>query len=174
MQQKHIFNKHLKGELKLNKSMILDIAELIRLSPTAARILFLLASYADNKNTIITTPYTIGQLLGLKKEEIEYHLRKLIANGYIECNKVKLSHSHDIYGVVHDTNLYDKTNGEVWEVIDEKLVTTVELNNIYNRFWINDSIIKCSDNGCGNIIKHIKGNLFYDNRINNDDIIWEL
>ena len=87
---------------------------------------------------------------------------------------MKLQHENDIIGAIHDRKLYNKTRKKIWRVVGEKLVTTVKLNGTYNRFYVNSNIIKCSNNQFGNIIKHIKGNLFYDNRINNNEIVWEM
>ena len=174
MIQKHISGKNLVGEVTINKNILPDIADLIRLSPTSCRILLLFIAYADDTNSVITDVNTISKLLGVEKRLTESALRNLIKNGYIEAKEVKLNHKNDIIGVVHDKKLYNKTRKLVWKVVGEKLVTTFKLNGTYNRFYINENIAKCKNNQSGNIIKHIDGNLFYDNRISNDEIIWEM
>ena len=174
MIQKHIKSKNLNGSVEINKNIMADMADMIRVSPIASRILFLLIAYADDNNFVITNIKTIGKLLCLDKKEVEYGLNTLIKNGYIETKNVKLNHENIIVGVSHDKKLYEKTKRRVWKVIGEKFVTTLKLKDIYNKFHINENIIKCSNNQNGNIIKHIKDNLFYDSRINNNEIIWEM
>ena len=174
MVQKHIASKKLTGEISLNKNIMADLADLIRLSPTASRILLLFMAYADSENSVITDITTISKLLGITKQSSEAAIRTLIKNGYVEMSEVKLNHENDIIGVVHDKKLYNKTRRQVWKVVGEKLVTTVKLTGTYNRFYINTNIAKCTSNKHGNIIKYIKGNLFYDYRIDDNEIIWEM
>ena len=174
MVQKHIYNKNIKGILTLNKSCLADIADLIRTSPTSSRVLLLFMAYADDSNSVITDVKTVCAMLGEKQAKIEYALRNLIRNGYIEATEIKLCHENDIIGVTHDKKLFVKSNNQIWKVVGEKLVTTVELNGTYNRFRINENIAMFDNGQKNNMIKHIKGNLFYDNRIRNNEIIWEL
>lgn len=174
MVQRHISSKNLTGSVALNKNIMADLADLIRLSPTACRILLLFIAYADDSNSVITTIKTISKMLGINIKLAESSIRTLIKNGYIEVKEVELQHENDIVGVVHDKRLYNKTRKQIWKVVGEKLITTYKLNGRYNRFYINTNISKCSNNQHGNIIKYMKGNLFYDNRIDDNEIIWEM
>lgn len=174
MVQKHIVSKNLQGSLTFNKNALADLADLVRLSPISSRVFLLLTAYADDTNAVITDVNTIAQMLGVKEEKVKYALRTLIRNGYIEAKEVKLAHKKDIVGVIHDKKLYYKSRKKIWKVVGEKLVTSYKLNGTYNRFYINNYIAKCSNNGQhGNILKHIMGNLFYDSRILNNEILWE-
>ena len=174
MVQKHISSKNLNGSVKFNKNMLADIADLIRLSPTSCRVLLLLIAHADDNNSIITDVKTISKLLGVDVEKIKSAIRNLIKNGYIEMREVQLNHTKDITGVIHDKKLYYKSHKKVWKVIGDKIVTSYKLTGTYNRFYINTNIVKCNNNQSNNILKYIKGNLFYDNRILNNEIIWEM
>lgn len=174
MIQKHIASKNLSGSVTFNKNMLADIAELVRLSPTACRILLLFIAYADDSNSIITDVKTISNMIGMNVEKVKSAIRNLIRNGYVEMKEVKLNHSKDIIGVVHDRKLYYKSHKKIWKVVGEKFVTTYKLTGTYNRFYIHPNIVRCSNNQQNNILKHIKGNLFYDTRILNDEIIWEM
>lgn len=174
MIQKHIVSKNLQGSLTCNKNSLADLADLIRISPISSRVFLLLAAYADDTNAIITDINTIAKMLGVKEEKVKYALRTLIRNGYIEAKEVKLAHKKDIMGVIHDKKLYYKSHKKIWKVIGEKLVTSYKISGTYNRFYINDYIIKCSNNGQeGNILKHIMGNLFYDSRVLNNELLSE-
>lgn len=173
--QKHIPLKHLDGSIFINKCMLADVADLIRTSPTAARVLILFLAYADDMNSIITDVKSVAKLLGVKKDEVKYAINKLLINGYIEMKEVKLNHNHKIIGVVHDIKEYRESKKKQWIVVGEKLVTDFTLTGTYNRFIIDFNIAKCTNSGCGNnLLTHIKGNLFYDTKIDNNEIIWEL
>jgi len=174
MIQKHIANKKLEGKVEFNKNILADISDLVRLSPISFRVLLLLIAYADKNNSIITDIKTISEMLGIEVEKIKSAIRNLIKNGYIEMKEIKLNTSKDIIGVVHDKKLYYKSHKKIWKVIGEKFVTTWELNGTYNRFYINDNIVRCHSKQTNNILKHIDGNLFYDNRILDSEIIWEM
>lgn len=175
MVQKHIASKNIQGQLTFNKNFLGDLADLVRLSPTSSRVLLLLMAYADDENSIITDVKTIAVMLGEKNEAIEYALRNLLRNGYIEIKEVKLNHTNNMMGVIHDKKLYYKSHKKIWKVIGEKLVTSYKLSGTYNRFYINDFIVRCSDNGQhGNILQHIQGNLFYDTQIPSNEILWEM
>ena len=155
--------------------MLADFADLIRTSPSAARVLTLFIAYADDKNSIITDAKSIANLLGMGLSEVKYAIRKLVLNGYIEMQEVKVSHTTQIFGVVHDTDTYSKSQYTQWEVIGTKLITDFSITGTYNRFTIDTNIAKCTDNGCGNsLLKHLDGKLFYDRRIPDNEIIWEL
>ena len=172
MIQKHIVNKGMKGAIQLNKEILADLADLIRLSPTSCRTLLLLMAYADKNNSIITNINTISKLLGIKLDETKYAINNLIKNGYVEMTEVKLNHSKDIIGVVHDKKLYYKSHKKIWKVIGDKFVTTYKINGTYNRFYINENVARCSGKD-SKILKSVKGNLFYDSTILNSEIIWE-
>ena len=174
MIQKHIPSKNLTGNVTINKNIMADLSDLIRLSPTACRILLLFIAYADDSNSVITTTKTISKMLGIDIKLTESSIRTLIKNGYIEVKEVELQHENDIVGVIHDKRLYNKTRKQIWKVVGEKLVTKFKLSGTYNRFYINTNISTCSNNQHGNVIKYIKGNLFYDNRIDDNEIIWEM
>lgn len=174
MVQKHIVSKNLTGGIIINKNILADIADLVRLSPTSCRILLLLLAHADSNNSVITDVNTISKLLGVDKKLTEYSIKNLINNGYIEMKEVKLNHSKDIIGVSHDKRLYYKSHKKVWKVISDKFVTTYKLTGTYNRFYINDNIAKCSSSRPNSVLKHIKSNLFYDSSILNSEIIWEM
>lgn len=175
MTQKHINSKHLNGTVSLNKNTLADIADLIRISPVACRTFLLIIAYSDDSNSVITDVATIAKMLGISKESAKGAMKVLIQNGYIEASEVQLEHEHDIEGVVHDKRLYRKSKKEVWKVIGKKLVTKLHINGIYNRFYVNENIAKCGDNGQeGNFIKHLSGNLFYDSRVHESEIMWEM
>ena len=175
MIQKHIPLKHVDGSIFVNKAMFADFAELIRTNPTSARALLLLTAFADDNNSVISDVKTVSKLLGCRLEEAKYALRVLKANGYIDIQEVKLRHEHEIMGVQHDKNLYRKSKKKVWKVVGTKLVTSFTVQGTYNRFKIEPNMVKCSNNhNQNNMVKHIDGNLFFDSRIRNDEIIWEL
>lgn len=174
VEQKHIPSRNLKGVVKLNKESIADIADLIRLSPTSCRVLLLLMAYSDDKNNVITNIGTIAKLIGVDIKKAKYCIVTLIENGYIEATNIKIKHENDIFGVSHDKSLYKKSNKQIWKVTGDKYITTFKITGEYNRFHINSNIVKCSNNQEGNILTHINGNLFYDNRISNNEIIWEM
>lgn len=173
--QKHIPQKHLFGSVFMNKTYMADFADLIRTAPSAARVLVMLSAYADSNNSVISDVSTISKLLGIDIEETKYALRKLNVNGYIEITEVKLQHQHKIKGVLHDKKLYNESHKKIWKVIGDKLVTNISLTGTYNRFRINCDMFRCTDsNEHNNILKNIKGNLFYDASIPNNELIWEV
>ena len=161
--QKHIPQKHLFGSVFLNKKVMADFADLIRCSPSAARVLILFMAYADDRNSIITDVKTVAKLLGLDIKTAKYALRKLIKNGYISMTEVKLNHNRRLIGVQHDKQKYYKSDYTEWQVIGETLICDFTLTGTYNRFIINKNIVKCfDDNGSSNnLVKYIKGPLFY-------------
>ena len=174
MIQHHISNKEISGVVKLNKNIMADLADLIRLSPTSCRILFLFMAYADDENAVITDIHTISKLLGVEKKNVEASLRTLIKNGYVEMSEVKLQHENAIIGAVHDKNLYEASHRTEWKVVGERFVTNIKLHGTYNRFYINDNIAKCASGQHNNVIKRIGKNLFYDKRLLTSEILWEM
>ena len=173
--QKHIPQKHAIGNIFMNKTYMADFADLIRTSPSAARVLIMLATYADNNNSVITDLNTISKLLGININTTEFAIKKLMANGYIEVTKVKLDHQHKIKGVVHDKKLYKESHKKNWKVIGEKLVINVNINGTYNRFKLNFDMFKCNGGSDdNNLLKCIRSNLFYDTSINDNELIWEV
>lgn len=175
MVQKHINSKNLKGIVTLNKNILADLADLIRLSPTASRLLFLIIAYADSNNSLISTTTTLGKMLGIDKKSAQSAMKTLVKNGYIELYTTEISKKEDIIGVYHDKELYKKSNKRIWKVIGDKYITTLDFSGVYTKLVLNSNIGKCSDTGSGNhILLNIKNNLFYDSRIKNAEIIWEM
>ena len=174
MEQKHIANKDVTGAILVNKNILADLADLIRLSPTSCRVLLMFMAYADDSNSVITDIRTIAQLLGIEIKKAAYAVRTLAKNGYIEVKEVQLNHKNDIIGVIHDKKLYNRSKKKIWKVVGEKLITTYELTGTYNRFYINQNVVRCATGKRNNVLLHIKGNLFYDKRIDNNEIIWEM
>ena len=64
MIQKHINIKNLQGTVSLNKDILVDLAELVRISPISSRLLFFIMGYADDNNEIITNVKTLSKYLG--------------------------------------------------------------------------------------------------------------
>lgn len=173
--QKHIPQKHSTGNIFMNKTYMADFADLIRTSPSSARVLIMLATYADNNNSVISDLSTIAKLLGLDIKTTKFAIKKLLVNGYITVTEVKLDHHHKIKGVIHDKKLYRESHKKVWKVVGEKLVTNVTLKGTYNRFKLNFDMFKCnSSSDDNNILKYIHKNLFYDANINDNELIWEV
>ena len=90
MIQKHINIKNLQGTVSLNKDILVDLAELVRISPLSSRLLFFIMGYADDNNEIITNIKTLARYLGRSKEQIEYAVKNLIKNGYITMSCVDI------------------------------------------------------------------------------------
>ena len=174
MIQKHINIKNLQGTVSLNKDILVDLAELVRISPLSSRLLFFIMGYADDNNEIITNIKTLARYLGKSKEPIEYAIKNLIKNGYITMSCVDIDKSIDIIGKEHDIELYLASNKRIWKVIGNKYIGTFKIKGKYIKLRVNKNIIKCSNNRTGNIIINIKDNLYYDTRIEDNDLKWEL
>ena len=174
MIQKHIYIKNLQGTVSLNKDILVDLAELVRISPLSSRLLFFIMGYADDNNEIITNIKTLARYLGRSKEQIECAVKNLIKNGYITMSCVNIDKSIDIIGKEHDIELYLASNKRIWKVIGNKYIGTFKIKGKYIKLRVNKNIIKCSNNRTGNIIINIKDNLYYDTRVEDNDLHWEL
>ena len=174
MIQKHINIKNLQGIVSLNKDVLVDLAELVRISPLSSRLLFFIMGYADDNNEIITNIKTLARYLGRSKEQIECAVKNLIKNGYITMSCVNIDKSIDIIGKEHDIELYLASNKRIWKVIGNKYIGTFKIKGKYIKLRVNKNIIKCSNNRTGNIIINIKDNLYYDTRVEDNDLHWEL
>ena len=174
MIQKHVYIKNLQGTVSLNKDILVDLAELVRISPLSSRLLFFIMGYADDNNEIITNIKTLAKYLGRSKEQVEYSVKNLIKNGYITMSCVDIDKSIDIIGKEHDIELYLASNKRIWKVIGNKYIGTFKIKGKYIKLRVNKNIIKCSNNRTGNIIINIKDNLYYDTRIEDNDLKWEL
>ena len=174
MIQKHVYIKNLQGTISLNKDVLVDLAELVRISPLSSRLLFFIMGYADDNNEIITNIKTLTRYLGRSKEQVEYAVKNLIKNGYITMSCVDIDKSIDIIGKEHDIELYLASNKRIWKVIGNKYIGTFKIKGKYIKLRVNKNIIKCSNNRTGNIIINIKDNLYYDTRIEDNDLYWEL
>ena len=174
MIQKHVYIKNLQGTVSLNKDVLVDLAELVRISPLSSRLLFFIMGYADDNNEIITNIKTLAKYLGRSKEQIEYSVKNLIKNGYITMSCIDIDKSIDIIGKEHDIELYLASNKRIWKVIGNKYIGTFKIKGKYIKLKVNENIIKCSNNRTGNIILNIKDNLYYDTRIEDNDLKWEL
>lgn len=174
MIQKHVYIKNLQGTVSLNKDVLVDLAELVRISPLSSRLLFFIMGYADDNNEIITNIKTLARYLCRSKEQVEYAVKNLIKNGYITMSCVDIDKSIDIIGKEHDIELYLASNKRIWKVIGNKYIGTFKIKGKYIKFRVNKNIIKCSNNRTGNIIINIKDNLYYDTRIEDNDLHWEL
>ena len=174
MIQKHINIKNLQGTVSLNKDILVDLAELVRISPLSSRLLFFIMGYADDNNEIITNIKTLARYLGRSKEQIECAVKNLIKNGYITMSCVNIDKSIDIIGKEHDIELYLASNKRIWKVIGNKYIGTFKIKGKYIKLRVNKNIIKCSNNRTGNIIINIKDNLYYDTRVEDNDLHWEL
>lgn len=174
MIQKHVYIKNLQGTVSLNKDILVDLSELVRISPISSRVLFFIMSYADDNNEIITNTKTLSIYLGEKKDLIEYAIRNLIKNGYITLSFVNIDKDIDIIGKEHDMELYLASNKRIWKVVGDKYIGTFKIKGKYIKLTVNKNIIKCSNNRTGNIIINIKNNLYYDTRVEKNDLHWEL
>lgn len=174
MIQKHVYIKNLQGTVSLNKDILVDLAELVRISPLSSRLLFFIMGYADDNNEIITNIKTLARYLGRSKEQIECAVKNLIKNGYITMSCVDIDKSIDIIGKEHDIELYLASNKRIWKVIGNKYIGTFKIKGKYIKLRVNKNIIKCSNNRTGNIIINIKDNLYYDTRIEDNDLHWEI
>lgn len=174
MIQKHVYIKNLQGTVSLNKDILVDLSELVRISPISSRVLFFIMSYADDNNEIITNIKTLSIYLGEKKDLIEYAIRNLIKNGYITLSFVNIDKDIDIIGKEHDMELYLASNKRIWKVVGDKYIDTFKIKGKYIKLTVNKNIIKCSNNRTGNIIINIKNNLYYDTRVEKNDLHWEL
>lgn len=174
MIQKHVYIKNLQGTVSLNKDILVDLSELVRISPISSRVLFFIMSYADDNNEIITNIKTLSIYLGEKKDLIEYAIRNLIKNGYITLSFVNVDKDIDVIGKEHDMELYLASNKRIWKVVGDKYIGTFKIKGKYIKLTVNKNIIKCSNNRIGNIIINIKNNLYYDTRIDKNDLNWEL
>ena len=174
MIQKHINIKNLQGTVSLNKDILVDLAELVRISPLSSRLLFFIMGYADDNNEIITNIKTLARYLGRSKEQIECAVKNLIKNGYITMSCVDIDKSIDIIGKEHDIELYLASNKRIWKVIGNKYIGTFKIKGKYIKLRVNKNIIKCSNNRTGNIIINIKDNLYYDTRVEDNDLHWEI
>lgn len=174
MIQKHVYIKNLQGTVSLNKDILVDLSELVRISPISSRVLFFIMSYADDNNEIITNIKTLSIYLGEKKDLIEYAIRNLIKNGYITLSFVNVDKDIDIIGKEHDMELYLASNKRIWKVVGDKYIGTFKIKGKYIKLTVNKNIIKCSNNRTGNIIINIKNNLYYDTRVEKNDLHWEL
>ena len=174
MIQKHIYIKNLQGTVSLNKDILVDLAELVRISPLSSRLLFFIMGYADDNNEIITNIKTLARYLGRSKEQIECAVKNLIKNGYITMSCVNIDKSIDIIGKEHDIELYLASNKRIWKVIGNKYIGTFKIKGKYIKLRVNKNIIKCSNNRTGNIIINIKDNLYYDTRVEDNDLHWEI
>ena len=174
MIQKHVYIKNLQGTVSLNKDILVDLAELVRISPLSSRLLFFIMGYADDNNEIITNIKTLARYLGRSKEQIECAVKNLIKNGYITMSCVNIDKSIDIIGKEHDIELYLASNKRIWKVIGNKYIGTFKIKGKYIKLRVNKNIIKCSNNRTGNIIINIKDNLYYDTRVEDNDLHWEI
>ena len=135
--------------------------------------------YVDKQDIKTQLSYTTisvnnsGKFQLCKKEEIKYALRKLNRNGFIDIDTVQINHKEDIYKFIHDEDLYEKSKETIWNVVDTELVDEYKVTGTFNRITVNDAIIKCSDNKHNKVLLHVKGHLFFDKSINDNEIINE-
>lgn len=165
------------GKINFNKKYIANYIDLIRISPTTSRILFLISSYANRNNTVITDCHTIKKLLGLGDVRIvKSSLLTLVNNGYITIKTIQLNTKTDIIKVTHDRDLYKKSLFKEWKVIDEPIIEEFKVSGAFNLITINDDMITCEEDteGGSNLILHLKNNLFYDKNIVNDEILFSV
>ena len=174
MIQKHVYIKNLQGSVSLNKDILVDLSELVRISPISSRLLFFIMGYADDNNEIITNVKTLAKYFGKNKELIEYAIKNLIKNGYVTMSCIDVDKSIDIIGKEHDMELYLASDKRIWKVIGNKYIGTFKIKGKYIKLRVNRNIIKCSNNRTGNILINIKNNLYYDTRIDENDLHWEL
>ena len=174
MIQKHVYIKNLQGSVSLNKDILVDLSELVRISPISSRLLFFIMGYADDNNEIITNVKTLPKYFGKNKELIEYAIKNLIKNGYVTMSCIDVDKSIDIIGKEHDMELYLASDKRIWKVIGNKYIGTFKIKGKYIKLRVNRNIIKCSNNRTGNILINIKDNLYYDTRIDENDLHWEL
>lgn len=171
---KHVVNKHNVGNIAIDKCSLGDLAELIRISPTSARLLLCLANNADSDNELITDFSTLKKLLGIDDKTVKYAMNKLFSEGFIDVSRVKIKTEHDIYKYIHDDDLYEMSKKTIWKVIDTEFVDKYTVSGTFNKIWVNSNIIKCSDNKVGNILLNVKGRIFYDTEVRENEIIWEM
>ena len=165
-------DKNITGSINVNKCILADFSDLIRISPTSARVFVLLSAYSDEGNNIITDVKSISKVMGIESKVTKASLNFLLTNGYISLSEVTVDMSRKINGVVHDKELYKESGKREWNVIGTKLVADYRVNGTYNKIHINENIL----NSCGaknSMLINIKNNLFFDTKINNDEIFWE-
>lgn len=174
MEQKYLKDSYnLDGNINLNKKYIGNVIDLIRISPLSARVFMLLCAYASRNNTVITDVKSICSLLGVDNESyVKSSLNTLCNNSYITISTIKIDKDVDINGVTHDRKLYKDSNNTKWEVTGNKLVTSFNVNGEFNLITINDQFAVADENeeDGSNMILHIKGRLFFDTNIPNEDI----
>lgn len=174
MEQKYIKDSYnLDGNINLNKKLIGNVIDLARLSPTALRVFLLLCAYISRSNRVITDVASIGRLLGIEDlNKVKSALNTLQNNGYIEFSALQLDKSIDIHGVIHDRNLYSKSNEHKWEVVGTKLVTSYGVSGMFNLITVNEQFATADENGedGSNLILHIKGRLFLDTSLSEDEL----
>lgn len=174
MEQKYIKDgQFLHGKVNFEKKCIANYIDLIRISPTTARVFLLLCSYMSRNNKVITDSNSISKILAIAESKtVEASLRSLIENGYITMDTIKLNSKKEITGVIHDRNLYNESKAEKWEVIGNKVITNYILDGEFNIFTVSEDFAtgdECTEEG-SNLILHIKDRLFFDTTISEEDI----
>ena len=173
--QKHICC-NLQGEVKINKSCMADLTDMIRISPNASRVLMFLFAHIDNKNSLITNLLTVSKMLGMTETMVKNSLILLSQKNYIDLYTVKLNHHNRIMKYIHDKKLWQESKHKIWKIVDKKLLTEIHLSQEYIKITVNNFIAtgRNKDNKDNNILLHIDKNLFYDKRIKDDEILWEI
>lgn len=167
---KHISVKDLEGKIRINKRSIADLIELTRVSPVATRLFLTISAYMDKHNTIITSLSTLSHILNLKKEMTAYGLRKLAKEGFIDLAVVKINHENQGILVKHDEDLYDLTDGTVWEVISKERASNLDIKGDYLRITLNSAVATGPKYRNNRLLLGIKHNLFFDKDINENEI----
>lgn len=161
----------MQGKIKLDKQSLADFIELIRISPVSARILLALTAYVDKHNKVITTIKTLSQMLNLKDAMTAYGLRKLVKEGFIELEVVKLDHKQTAETVTHNLELYFESEYTVWEVISRQRAENLDLTGKYIRATINPAVLTGTKDYTNRVFFNVEKNLFFDKEVNENEII---
>ena len=167
---KHLPVYNIQGKLELDKQSLADISELIRESDIAARLLFLISAYADKNNQLITNTKTISVLLGKGINAVNYALNKLNKEGFVDLEIVKLNHKNNMKKCIHDYDLYDESDEEVWQVIKKVKGYKLQLVSEYLRITVNSAVIKVNSDRKNSVLLNIYKRLFYNKDINDNEI----
>lgn len=165
MSQKYINSDLPDGNVSINNRYLANFIDMIRVVPTTARTLLLLASYANKNGTVYADINSVTNLLGIKEvNEVIYAINYLVNNGWITLETIKLDNVHTI----EDSKLADDlSNDELNDLVcyvNDEVVLDYYHSNMMNKITINTSMISVTGNKNNNTIYPKHSDVFYDKR----------
>lgn len=171
MIQNLISSQNSKGNIAFTKSSLQNISELISTAPNPSSVFFMICSFIDDTNSLITNSYTLATLLNKEIPHVKSCLRYLCQKDFIVLKNVNVHYKRDIFGKVHDIRKYVQSNGQIWEPIGDKYINTVTIKNKFIKISVNPDLVSCTNGYYNTFLMYIKNYIYLDTRLKDSEII---